>query len=160
MTFSAVVRAFIFNPEGQILLTQHREAAPWVLPGGHVEKDESLHDAMLREVREEFNIAARFFEIDDTEILHHKGKKLNHHPLPIAIYDLEYTNVEGKDKSRTEYIFLMETDDTIKSTQVEEIHDFKWFEVEDILSMKPNIEGYDFMIEMLEKIVGDEDDEE
>lgn len=160
MTFSAVVRAFIFNPEGQILLTQHRENTPWVLPGGHVENNESLHDAMIREIQEEFSITARFFDIDDTEILHHKGKKLNHHPLPVAIYDLEYKNAEGKDKSRTEYVFLMETDDTIKSTQDEEIHDFKWFEVEDILSMKPNIEGYDFMIEMLEKIVGDDEDEE
>ena len=41
--------------------------------------------------------------------------------------------------------------------QTEEIHAYKWFEVEDILSLKPNIEAYDFMIEMLEKIVGEDE---
>jgi NADH pyrophosphatase NudC (nudix superfamily) len=54
----------------------------------------------------------------------------------------------------------METDDTIKSIQTEEIAEYNWFEVDDILMMKPNIEAFDFMIEMLEKIVGEEDEEE
>ena len=62
------------------------------------------------------------------------------------------------DKSRTEYIFLMETSDTIQVTQKEEIHDFKWFEVDDILSMRANIETYDFIIEMLEKIMGEDEE--
>ncbi len=166
-----VVRAFLFNPEGQVLLVQHTANTPWVLPGGHVEPWESLHEAMKREIQEEFWISAQFFEIDYEEILHHKGKKLCHHPLPIAIYDLEYRDREGKDKSRTEYVFLMETayshlegsakrgvdgpnELTVQST---EIHAYKWFEVDDILSMKPNIETYDFIIEMLGKIVGEEE---
>ena len=115
---------------------------------------------MVREIREEFGIEAAFFEMDSTEILTHRGKRLNHHPLPIAIYDLQYRNSEGTDKSRREYVFLMETSDTVTMTQIEEIHDFRWFEVDDILSMKANIEIYDFIIEMLEKIVGEEDIDE
>ena len=89
-----VVRAFIFNDEGQILMTKHKTNMPWVLPGGHVEKNEDIHTAMQREIREEFGISAHFFEIDNEEILHHKGKKLIHFPLPISIYKLEYTNAE------------------------------------------------------------------
>ena len=152
-----VVRTFLFNSEGQILLAQHKPNTPWVLPGGHIEPNENLHEAMLREIREEFSIEAQFFEIDPEEILHHKGKKLHHHPLPIAIYDLEYKNSEGKDKSRTEYVFLMETSDIIKKAQVEEIHDFRWFDPDEILSMKPNTEIWDFIIEMLENIIGEEE---
>ena len=52
----------------------------------------------------------------------------------------------------------METSDTIEVTQKEEIHDFKWFEVDDILSMRANIETYDFIIEMLEKIIGEDEE--
>ena len=89
-----VVRAFLFNPEGQILLAQHKPNTPWVLPGGHVEREETLHNAMIREIHEEFSINAQFFEIDSEEVLHHQGKKLTHHPLPIAIYDLKYKNSE------------------------------------------------------------------
>jgi 8-oxo-dGTP pyrophosphatase MutT (NUDIX family) len=152
-----VVRAFLFNPLGQILLAQHRPNTPWVLPGGHVEGEESVHEAIIREIHEEFGIRAEFFDMDSEEILHHKGKKLHHSPLPLAIYDLEYKNAEGKDKSRSEYIFLMETSDTIEKTQIEEIHDFRWFDPDDILSMKPNVEVWDFTIEMLEKIIGEDE---
>lgn len=73
-------------------MAQHKKDTPWVLPGGHVEGDESLHEAMIRELQEEFSLEARFFEMDREEILHHRGKKLTHHPLPISIYDLVYTN--------------------------------------------------------------------
>lgn len=135
-------------------MTKHKPNAPWVLPGGHVEKDEDIHTAMHREIREEFGISAHFFEMDNEEILHHQGKKLTHFPLPISIYKLEYTNAEWKDKSRIEYVFLMETQDTIKSIQEEEIAEYKWFDPDEILMMKPNVETWDFIIEILEKIVG------
>ncbi len=151
-----VVRAFIFNPEGQILLTRHTQKSPWVLPGGHVEAGESLHTAMIREIQEEFGITARFFEIDGEEQLYHMGQPLHHYPAPISTYELSYTGKDGKDKSRIEYVFLMETDDTIQQVQTEEIAAYEWFEVDDILGMKPNVETWDFMIQMLEKIVGED----
>jgi 8-oxo-dGTP pyrophosphatase MutT (NUDIX family) len=156
----SVVRAFVFNPEGKVLMTQHKKDTPWVLPGWHVESWESLHTAMIRELQEEFSLEARFFEIDHDEVLHHKWKKLTHHPLPISIYDLKYTNSEWQDKSRTEYIFLMETIGEVWEIQDEEIHTYKWFEVDDILMMKPNIDTWDFIIEMLEKIIGEDDIDE
>jgi 8-oxo-dGTP pyrophosphatase MutT (NUDIX family) len=159
MSLSAVVRAFVFNPDGQILMVQHKPGLPWALPGGHVESGESIHDAMTRELREEFSLDARFFEMDRDEILRHRGKKLTHHPLPISIYDLSYVDKNGKDKSRTEYIFLMETDSEIGAIQTEEIHDHKWFDADNIITMKPNIETWDFVIEMLERIIDSGDEE-
>ena len=127
MSFPAVVRAFVFNPDGKVLMAQHKSGTPWVLPGGHVESGESIHGAMIRELQEEFSLEARFFDVDHEERLHHRGKKLDHHLLPISIYDLSYTSKDGKDN---------------------------------VLTMKPNIDTWDFVIEMLEKIVGEEDDEE
>jgi len=155
----SVVRAFVFNPEGKILMAQHKKNSPWVLPGGHVENNESLHEAMIRELGEEFSLEARFFEMARDEILHHRGKKLRHHPLPISIYDLSYQDSEWKDKSRTEYVFLMETDSDTGNIQTEEICAHQWFDVDDVLMMKPNIDTWDFIIEMLEKIVWEDDEE-
>lgn len=94
MSLPSVVRAFVFNPNGQILMTRHTAGVLWVLPGGHVEASESLNDAMIRELHEEFGLEARFFEIDRDEILRHKGRKLKHIPLPITTYELSYTNKE------------------------------------------------------------------
>jgi 8-oxo-dGTP pyrophosphatase MutT (NUDIX family) len=173
MSLPIVVRAFVFNPEWQILLAKHTPDAPWVLPWGHVEPWESLHEAIERELTEEFGIKATFFEMDSEEILHHRGKKLTHFPLPLSIYELHYTNKDGKDKSRIEYIFLMEvanppvkvkwkenlvTDLHALTLQTEEIAEYAWFEADDILMMQPNSEIYDFIIEMLEKILGSEEE--
>lgn len=164
MSLPAVVRAFVFNPNGQILMTKHKKDAPWVLPGGHVESWESQNEAMIRELQEEFGLEARFFDIDRDEILRHKGRKLVHIALPITSYELSYTNKEWKDKSRTESIFLMETDFIDQNNknlkiQTEEIFEYRWFDADDILTMKPNIETWDFIIDMLERIVGAEDEE-
>jgi hypothetical protein len=52
----------------------------------------------------------------------------------------------------------MEADTEVKKIQNEEIHAYKWFEVDDILMMKPNIDTWDFTIEMLEKIVGEDEE--
>jgi ADP-ribose pyrophosphatase YjhB (NUDIX family) len=53
-------------------MARHKKDAPWVLPGGHVEDGESLHEAMKRELQEEFDLKANFFEMDREEILTHK----------------------------------------------------------------------------------------
>lgn len=71
MKIDIIVRAFLFNQEGNILMTRHKPNAPWVLPGGHVETGETLHTALKREIREEFGISAEFFDIDVHETLHH-----------------------------------------------------------------------------------------
>jgi 8-oxo-dGTP diphosphatase len=51
----------LFVRDGMVLLARrstHRAAYPglWSFPGGHVERDETLTDALMREVREEVSV--------------------------------------------------------------------------------------------------------
>jgi hypothetical protein len=50
----------------------------------------------------------------------------------------------------------VDTLDNLK-IQAEEIVEYAWMDPERILSMKPNVDTWDFYIEILEKIVGDEE---
>lgn len=55
------MKAFIVNSEGKILLLQENSetyadgtnAGKWEVPGGRMDPDESFHEAILREVKEE-----------------------------------------------------------------------------------------------------------
>jgi 8-oxo-dGTP pyrophosphatase MutT (NUDIX family) len=49
----ASVSAVIFDRRGRLLLQQRSDGGQWGLPGGSVEIGESVHDAVIREVREE-----------------------------------------------------------------------------------------------------------
>jgi 8-oxo-dGTP pyrophosphatase MutT (NUDIX family) len=49
----AAVAAVIFDRRGRLLLQQRSDGGQWGLPGGSVEIGESVHDAVIREVREE-----------------------------------------------------------------------------------------------------------
>ena len=53
----------------------------------------------------------------------------------------------------------METDSEIGAIQIEEIYEYKWFDADDIITMKPNIDTWDFVIEMLENILDSGDEE-
>ncbi|TDW30480.1 NUDIX hydrolase [Cryobacterium psychrophilum] len=59
---SLAVSAVVRDPAGRYLLVL-RSASPergrWTLPGGRVEPGETLHDALVREVREETGLGVR-----------------------------------------------------------------------------------------------------
>lgn len=51
------IRAVIVNHGGEILLQQRTDTAMWGLPGGAVEPDETVFEALKREVAEETTLA-------------------------------------------------------------------------------------------------------
>lgn len=157
MSFPPVVRGIVMNSDGDILITRHTKwDAMWVLPGGHVEPHESLQDALLRELQEEFGIRASFLPSDD--MLTNGGKPLDMLPIPIVSYKLQYKNKEGRDKSRTEYIFIVTSDDEIRQTQQAEIAEYQWIDPEKLLEGK--IKTYDFYLQILERLLYEEESEE
>ncbi len=63
MTLGA--RAMVFDGEGRVFLVKHSYVPGWHMPGGGVEKGETLLTALERELREEGNI-----EVSEPPVLH------------------------------------------------------------------------------------------
>ncbi|MGG7518581.1 NUDIX domain-containing protein [Allorhizobium undicola] len=52
------VRAACFDASGQIFLVRHTYLPGWYLPGGGVERGETVAEALVKELREEGNLEA------------------------------------------------------------------------------------------------------
>jgi 8-oxo-dGTP pyrophosphatase MutT (NUDIX family) len=63
MTLGA--RALIFDGDGRVFLVKHSYVSGWHMPGGGVEKGETILAALERELREEGNI-----EVSEPPLLH------------------------------------------------------------------------------------------
>lgn len=50
------VRAACFNPQGEIFLVRHSYVPGWYMPGGGVERNETVLKALEKELREEGNL--------------------------------------------------------------------------------------------------------
>jgi 8-oxo-dGTP pyrophosphatase MutT (NUDIX family) len=68
-------RTAVFDSEGRVLLVRHTYAPGWLLPGGGVERGETIAQSAIRELQEEASIIA---EADP--VLH--GICLNHEAFP------------------------------------------------------------------------------
>ncbi len=69
------VRAAVLNEAGEVLLVRHTYTPGWHMPGGGVEPNETLVDALAKELREEANIM-----LTRPAVLH--GVFLNRHASP------------------------------------------------------------------------------
>jgi 8-oxo-dGTP diphosphatase len=64
------IKAVVFNKKGEVLLIkrglEELNGGKYDLPGGHIEKNETIEEALVREVKEETGLDVKKGEIIDT----------------------------------------------------------------------------------------------
>lgn len=123
-----VVRAFLRNSDGKYLLVQHHKSDIWTLPGGHIDTWETLHQALKREIKEEFQLKIRFLWEKNELWL----EQIKEQVLPIAMYKIHYDSKKFGRVKKYEYIFHAEIKglETLKICE-KEIKDITWLTLEE-----------------------------
>ena len=128
-----VVRILLKNDEWKYLLVLHPKSETWTIPGGHIEWEETLQQAIKRELKEEFNFKIELlWEKNNFNIDHIKSLA-----LPIANYKIYYKSKKFGAVKKQEYIFhgrVKNIDEII--IQESEIQDYTWCTPEEIFKTK------------------------
>jgi 8-oxo-dGTP pyrophosphatase MutT (NUDIX family) len=112
----ATAGAILARPDGHILHIHHLATGKWLLPGGHLETDDTtLLDAARRELTEETGIPA------DTVT------PVGDSPLHIDIHPIPANDAKGEpDHQHIDFRFLFTTSADIGELQTEEVTDATW----------------------------------
>ena len=107
----------VLSPDREsVYLINHKKAQMWLPPGGHVDKDVSLQEAVRNEIREELNIEAAF--IDENSFFHTR------------------TLTQGSNAGHIDvtYWFMLEGDTSMQyEVQEKEASGSKWFKIQELL---------------------------
>lgn len=113
-----------YNPaDKKVFIGDHKKSGLWLSPGGHIEKDERLVEALNREIGEELGVKDFFRESEAKPFLltiSHIGEEMRH-------YDIW---------------FLMKTDGADFIVDPGEFYEARWMTIEEAEKMKtspPNL---------------------
>jgi 8-oxo-dGTP pyrophosphatase MutT (NUDIX family) len=115
--------AYIINEKKQVLMLNHKKLNVWLPPGGHVEDNEFVYEAVAREVKEEAGIDIEYIyeHTFESDVLDERAQILPH-PLFIQSENIG-------DRYLEDFIFLAKA----KTTKIDnrENHEIKWVSFED-----------------------------
>jgi 8-oxo-dGTP pyrophosphatase MutT (NUDIX family) len=109
--------AIVIDPtRSDVLLTLHPKVGRWLQLGGHIEPgDHSLHEAAMREVREESGLL---------------GSRISRHPLRLDRHTVPCGS--GQMSVHLDVQFGIEVPETFAPVASEESLDLRWFSVDDL----------------------------
>lgn len=125
-----------FNSENKkVFIIHHKKSGLWLSPGGHIDKGETLLEALNREINEELGVKDFF-----------KKEQL---PFLLTITPIE--NRIQPCKAHYDIWYLAPTDGTNFNIDPAEFHDVKWLTIDEarkIVTDKANVKA----LEIVEKL--------
>lgn len=112
--------AVVIGPDGKLLVVHHRNLGKWLFPGGHLEdRDSTLRDAALRELKEETGITIKS--------LHLFGNWLDEMPVHIDSHGIP-SHLEKKEPGHIhfDFRFLFRSASIVPKIQQAELSAAQW----------------------------------
>lgn len=123
MKTDLVVAGFIFDND-KVLLIHHKKLDMWLPPGGHIDKDETPDEALLREIKEELGIDVEILNKNELQA-EGKIKKQLATPIYVNVHDIG-------DHDHCCLFYLCRLKNNTINVNKNELNDFKWFSIEDL----------------------------
>ncbi|TDT52062.1 NUDIX domain-containing protein [Fonticella tunisiensis] len=123
MKFDRAVAVYILNKDNKVLLLLHKKLCSWLPPGGHVEDNELIHEAAIREVEEETGLEIEFiYNTKDINDKNDEKARILPHPILVQLEDLG-------DHYHEDFVYLARAkcDEIINL----ENHQIGWFSIEE-----------------------------
>ena len=121
-----VVAAIIEDKEGKILITQRNfnksQGGLWEFPGGKVEKNETIENAIIREIKEELNIDISVDKYLDEKIYNDPNKDINLIALKCSIVDGKIKLIEHE---ATKQVFVNDVMNNKIASIIEQLYRLK-----------------------------------
>ena len=128
------VSGFVMNQSHtKLLMVFHKKLGGWVIPGGHLEKDECPSDGAKREVLEETGVEAKILNYSEANI--QSSAKEIQVPNPYVTLEEFIPEKNGKEAHiHIDFIYLAEADEnqTLIKQEVE-VNDVKWMTLAEVL---------------------------
>jgi len=123
MKTDLVVAGFLIH-KNKVLLVHHNKLDLWLPCGGHIDKDETPDDALLREFKEECNL--------DVELLNYSNiLKAGNTKRQLAVPF--YVNVHSVgNHDHCCFFYVCKVKDLTQLKINEELKDFRWFSKEEL----------------------------
>lgn len=134
--FSVYFAAFDAEAK-EIFIGRHKKSGLWLFNGGHLNKDEKIRAAVKREMREEWDLDGKYFEIGDpefltiTEINNPKKQPCQKHYDLWFFIEVEKKNFKPSDRALSE-----------------EFHEYGWNSFEEarkVVTEKQTLNAIDFI---------------
>jgi len=112
-----------------VLMLWHKKLNAWLFPGGHIEKNETLEEALIRECKEEVNLDIEFIENKVNDLSTSDVREEN---LPFCILK-EPIDEPNNFHYHIDFIFKIKP---INSMPASIAKDTKWINKNDILEIQ------------------------
>ena len=123
MKTDLVVAGYIIHDD-KVLLIHHKKLNLWLPVGGHIEKDETPDEAMLREAKEEVGI--------DIEILNKKDLPFDKNVKKNLATPFHVNVHSAGDHNHCCFFYLCSCKNKELEINLNEVNSFQWFSKEDL----------------------------
>jgi len=136
--------------EEKVLLIHHKKIGRWLPPGGHIDPNEMPHVAAIREAQEETGLEVELIKQENIWINKSNARSI---PRPFMCLLEEIPAFGDKPAHQhIDQIFIGRPVGGVLNHNQDEVHDMRWFSLEELERLNPEVEIFEETLESISVI--------